>query len=174
MFNQDQITEENLSSMNRPLDATDLRLLAALREDPRAAHSTLARRAGISRGTAYSRLDRLEDEGVLIGFGPEVDATSAGLDVLAFATLDILQGSYDETTAALAAIVEITEIHTVTGRGDLVCRIVTRSNNHLHDVLMQITNVPTVSRSETQLALSTVHQRSIVDVLVAASSDAAP
>lgn len=151
--------------MQRPLDSTDLRLLAALRDDPRASHTVLARRVGIARGTVYSRLDRLVDEGVLVGFGPDVDAVRAGLDVLAFTTLEILQGSLDETTAALAPINEITEIQIVTGRGDLLCRIVATSNTHLQDVLRRITSIPTVARSESQLALSTVHRRPIVDVL---------
>ena len=153
--------------MRRPLDSTDLQLLAALRDDPRASHSVLARQVGIARGTVYSRLDRLVDEGVLVGFGPDVDAVSAWLDILAFTTLEIRQGSHDETAAALADILEITEIHTVTGRGDLLCRIVAQSNNHLHDVLQRIATVPTVSRSESQLALTTVHRRPVVDVLVA-------
>jgi DNA-binding Lrp family transcriptional regulator len=153
--------------MARPLDDIDLRLLAALRDDPRVSHSVLARRVGIARGTVYSRLDRLRTEGVVVGFGPDVDAARAGLGVLAFTTLEIRQGRHDETTAALGEIVEVVEIHTITGRGDLLCRIVARSNDHLHDVLQRITALPTVARSESQLALATVHRRTIVDVLLA-------
>jgi DNA-binding Lrp family transcriptional regulator len=122
---------------------------------------------GIARGTVYSRLDRLRTEGVVVGFGPDVDAARAGLGVLAFTTLEIRQGRHDETTAALGEIVEVVEIHTITGRGDLLCRIVARSNDHLHDVLQRITALPTVARSESQLALATVHRRTIVDVLLA-------
>lgn len=64
--------------------------------------------------------------------------------------MDIRQGSHIETAAALAAIVEITEIHTVTGRGDSLCRIVARSITNLHDVLQRIATFPTVSRVESQ------------------------
>lgn len=154
--------------MARPLDSTDLRLLAALRDDPRASHAVLARRVGIARGTVYSRLDRLVNEGVIVGYGPDIDAVSAGLGVLAFTTLEIRQGSHDATTAALATIVEVVEIHTITGHGDLLCRIVARSNDHLHDVLQRITAIATVARSETQLSLASVHRRPVVDVLVSA------
>jgi DNA-binding Lrp family transcriptional regulator len=156
-----------VNTSRRPLDATDLELLRAVRDSPRASHAELARVVDIARGTVYSRLDRLVDEGVITGFGPDVDAVGAGLGVLAFATLEISQGTHAATTKALAEIVEIVEIHTVTGAGDLLCRIVARSNDHLHDVLQRVTALPTVGRCATQLALATSHRRTIVDVLLA-------
>lgn len=125
----------------------------------------VARLAGVARGTAYSRLDRLEAEGVITGYGPDIDPGRAGYGVTAFCTLDILQGSHDKTTSALAAISEVIEVHTVTGVGDLLCRIIARSNDHLHEVLQQIAALPEVTRSQTQLALNTSHRRSVAEVV---------
>lgn len=166
MFLQSATIAARLDAVNRPLDAVDLRLLDALRRSPHAAVTELATTVGIARGTVYSRLDRLEREGVVTGYGPDVDAVRAGLGVLAFTTLEIAQGSHDTTTAALARIPEIVELHTITGQGDLLCRIVARSNDHLHEILQRIAAIDTVSRSQTQLALSTAHRRPIVDVLL--------
>jgi DNA-binding Lrp family transcriptional regulator len=154
--------------MIRPLDETDLRLLDALRRTPHAAVSELAATVGIARGTVYSRIDRLEREGVVTGYGPDIDSVRAGFSVLAFTVLEIAQGSHEPTIRQLADIHEIVEIHTITGQGDLLCRIVARSNDHLHDVLQRIAHIETVMRSQTQLALSTPHQRGVLDVLLAA------
>lgn len=137
-----------------------------MRRSPHASVTELAATVGIARGTVYSRVDRLRDEGVVTGFGPDVDAGRAGFGVLAFTTLEIAQGSHGVTTNALAAVPEIAEIHTVTGDGDLLCRIVARSNDHLHDVLQRIAAIETVGRSQTQLALSTPHHKANVDVVV--------
>lgn len=156
--------------MTRTLDATDHRLLAALRAQPRASHTDIAHEVGIARGTLYSRLDRLEAEGVIASYTPEIDARSAGLNVLAFTTLEIRQGSHDATVDALADITEVVEIATVTGTGDLLCRIVARSNDHLHEVLQAITAVPAVERSETQLALTIAHRRPVIDVVLAVAA----
>ena len=153
--------------MDRPLDATDLRLLDAMQRSPRASVTELAADVGIARGTVYSRVDRLEREGVITGYGPDVDAVRAGLSVLAFTVLEIAQGTHAETTAALEQILEIIEIHTITGQGDLLCRIVARSNDHLHEVLQRIAGIDSVTRSQTQLALSTPHQRGVLDALLA-------
>src|SRR4051794_39992518 len=156
-----------LNAVNRPLDEIDLRLLDALRRTPHAAVTEIAARVGIARGTVYSRVDRLEREGVITGYGPDIDTVRAGLSVLAFTVLEIAQGSHDSTVESLVAIHEIVEIHTITGQGDLLCRIVARSNDHLHDVLQQIAHIETVMRSQTQLALSTPHQRGVLDALLA-------
>ena len=156
-----------LNTVTRPRDETDIRLLATLRAMPQAPVTEIATTVGIARGTVYSRVDRLRDEGVITGYGPDVDAARAGLGVLAFATLEIAQGSHDATIGALALLPEVTEIHTITGQGDLHLRILARSNDHLHDVLQRIAAVDTVARSQTQLALSTPHRRADVDAVIA-------
>lgn len=155
-----------LDKVIRELDDIDLRLLDALRRTPHASVTELAATVGIARGTVYSRIDRLERDGVVTGYGPDIDPARAGLSVHAFTVLEIAQGTHDETVAALAAIHEIVEIHTITGQGDLLCRIVARSNDHLHEVLQQIAKIDTVTRSQTQLALSTPHQRDVLDALL--------
>lgn len=152
------------------IDATDLALLAAMQATPRAGPTELARIVGVSRGTVYARLDRLEAEEVIVGYGPELDPGAAGFTVLAFTTLEIAQGSHTETVSALATIPEVVEIHTVTGRGDLMVRTIARSNDHLHRVLQRMTSLTTVVRSETQLSLSTDHRRPLVDVVVGGAS----
>ena len=57
----------------RPLDPTDVALVAALRRDPRQSMAELARTVDIARGTAYSRLDRLEAEGVWFQSNGRID-----------------------------------------------------------------------------------------------------
>jgi DNA-binding Lrp family transcriptional regulator len=151
--------------MRRELDDLDRRLIAAIDADPRTSHAQLARALDVARGTVYSRLDRLEREGVITGYGPEIAPAAAGFDVLAFCTLEITQGTHDDTTRAIGAIEEVVEIHTITGPGDLLVRVVARSNDHLHEVLQQITHIPSVLRSQSQLALATSLSRSIVHLV---------
>ncbi len=159
-----------LHTMTHNLDHVDLRLLAALRDTLRPTHSAIARLVNIARGTVYSRLERLEADGIITGYQPKLDPRQAGFDVVAFATLEISQGTHDATTAALASIPEVLEIHTITGVGDLLCRIVAHSNDHLHQILQTVTSIPTVSRSSSQLALATPHRRELVDLLLAEQS----
>ncbi len=152
------------------LDQVDRALISALRAG-RSSLTEIARRAGVARGTAYSRLDRLERIGAITGYGPDIDPAVAGLGVTAFCTLEISQGDHDMIIETLSAVREVLEIHTVTGMGDLLCRIVTRSNDHLHEVLQIITAIPGVTRAESQLALHTSHRRTVADLIANDDTD---
>jgi DNA-binding Lrp family transcriptional regulator len=83
---------------------------------------------------------------------------------LAFVTLEITQGADDGIVERLAEIDEVLEIHAVSGSGDLVCRTVAQSNDHLHELIQRMLEVPGVSRTETQLALKTLLRRSEADL----------
>ncbi len=90
--------------MTGQIDETDGRLLALLHEEPRHSVMELARRAGVARGTAQARLDRLLARGVVRSFGPEIDPVRLGYPVLAFTTLEIVQAGVHELVDHLAGI----------------------------------------------------------------------
>jgi DNA-binding Lrp family transcriptional regulator len=154
-----------LADRSSDLDSLDRRLIGRLRVAPHSTVSELARVLGCARGTVLTRLRRLEERRVVIGYGPDIDPAAAGLGVLAFTTLAISQGSHNRVVAHLRTIPEILEIHTVTGSGDLLIRIVARSNDHLHLVLQRVVSSPDVNRTETQLAPSSTVLRTLADLV---------
>src|SRR3954467_9372120 len=145
------------------LDALDGRLLSLFAAEPRIGVLECSRRLGVARGTVQARLDRLQERGVIRGFGPEIDPAALGYQVTAFVTLEIRQaGGHDPVAARLAAIPEVIEVHTITGGGDMLCRIVGRSNQDLQRVIDLIVDVEGVRRASTVIALATpVHQRTL-------------
>lgn len=164
-------TLATLHKMATELDPLDQQLITGLRNEPHSSTSELARKLDIARGTVQSRLSSLWRRGVLTGYGPDVHGPSAGYAVLAFTTLEIAQGSHRATVAALTAIPNVLEIHTVTGPGDVLVRVVARSNDHLHDILQDIVAIGTVVRSQTHLALSTQLERTVADLIASSSQE---
>jgi len=150
---------------NKTVDELDVRLVSLLRRSPQLPVIEMARRLGVARGTAQARLDRLHERGVIEGHGPDLSRHALGFDVLAFATLEIDQAEGDAIIEGLAAVTEVLEVHAVTGPGDLLCRIVARSNDHLHEVLDRVLALPGIRRTQTQLALGTPIDRTLADVL---------
>ena len=138
----------------RVLDALDVALLAALREHPRAGALELARLTGVARATVSARLLRLEDSGVVTGYGPDVDVTAAGFGVQAFVTLEIAQGAIEEVQRDLEAIPGLLEAHATTGSGDVLCRVAASSHEALQQVLVDLNRSPAVVRSTSVVALS--------------------
>ena len=136
------------------LDTLDLALLRALTEHPKAGALELSRRLGVARGTVQARLQRLEDTGVVTGYGPDVDLAAAGFGVQAFVTLEIAQGALADLTAELAAMPGVLEAHATTGSGDVLCRVAARSHGDLQQILLQLGRSGSVVRSTSVVALS--------------------
>jgi DNA-binding Lrp family transcriptional regulator len=148
-----------------PLDALDTRLIGLMRSVPNLPVIEMARRLEVARGTVQARLARLHDRGVIVGYGPELSRSASGYAVLAFTTLEIAQGNDAAIIEGLAATPEVLEVHAVTGPGDLHCRIVARSNEHLHEVIGRILTLPGIDRTETHLVLGTPIDRGLADVV---------
>ncbi len=145
------------------LDATLIRLFAA---EPRIGVLEASRRLGVARGTVQSRLDKLACSGVIADWGPTLDPEALGYPVTAFLTLEIRQGSGHEDVAAhLAAIAEVLEVYTITGAGDMWCRVVARSNADLQRVIDLVLGHVGIVRSTTVIALATQVRHRVLPLL---------
>jgi DNA-binding Lrp family transcriptional regulator len=151
----------------RDLDTLDVAILSALRSAPRAGYLELARVLQVSRATVQARLDKLERDGVVTGYGPDVSLPDAGYPVLAFATLEIAQGRLDEVTSAMAAIPSVVEAYATTGPGDVHCRLAARSHEDLQRVLIEVSQIPGVARSTSVIALTRLVEHRPVELLQA-------
>jgi DNA-binding Lrp family transcriptional regulator len=161
------------------LDRLDAALLALLEQAPRTSVLDAARRLQVARGTVQARLDRLQRDGVVRGFGPDVDPAAIGYPVTAFCTVEIRQSqppsrttdatatgpsrprtgsdatTHDAVATHLADVPEVLEAHTITGSADLLVRVVARSNPDLQRVIDKILECTHVVRLSTTIALAT-------------------
>lgn len=151
------------------IDAAILELFAA---EPRIGVLEASRRLRLARGTVQARLDKLAARGVVTGWGPDVDPSALGFPVTAFVTLEIAQAGHNEIGRRLADIPEVLEVHTITGNGDLLCRVVARSNADLQRVIDAIVAVEAVERTSTVIALETVVPHRMLPVVLAAAREA--
>ena len=135
------------------LDATLIRLFAA---EPRVGVLEASRRLGVARGTVQARLDKLTASGVITGWGPDLSPEALGYPVTAFLTLEIRQGSGHQAIARhLETIPEVLEAFTITGAGDMWCRVVAGSNTDLQRVIDAVLSDSGIVRSSTVIALAT-------------------
>jgi DNA-binding Lrp family transcriptional regulator len=154
VVSNDTAVLNNLLMLPTGIDALDARLIRALCDIPRAGVMELARQLGVARGTVQARLDKLQQRGIISGFDPDLDLTAMGYEVLAFVSLEIAQGRLFDVATHLREIPEVLEIHSVTGGGDLLCRVVARTNDHLQHVISRILEVHGINRTSTQIALT--------------------
>jgi DNA-binding Lrp family transcriptional regulator len=142
------------------MDQIDHNLIELFAAEPRVGVLEASRRLGVARGTVQARLDRLQSSGVVSGWGPDLDPEALGFPVTAFLTLEIRQasavdGGHDAVARHLARIPEVLEACTITGAGDLWCRVVARSNADLQRVIDAVLADEGIVRSSTVIALAT-------------------
>jgi DNA-binding Lrp family transcriptional regulator len=139
-----------------PIDQLDVSLISILTREPRVGVLECSRRLKVARGTVQARLDKLTRAGVILGYGPDIDPAALGYGVTAFVTLRIRQdGGYGLVSERLAHVPEVLEAHTITGGGDMLCRVVARGNADLQRVIDLIVKIQGVLRASSVIALDT-------------------
>jgi DNA-binding Lrp family transcriptional regulator len=137
-----------------PIDELDARLIAALRESPRVGLLEIARRVGVARGTVQARLRKLEQRGVVTGYGPEVDPGAMGYAISAFVFVELNQGRLAEAVELLGSVPEVLEADAISGPQDLVCRVAARDTEHLQEIVNRLLATPAIQRCTSHIVLS--------------------
>ncbi len=119
----------------QPLDGVDRRILAELTRDGRLSVTAIAENVHISRAHAYSRINRLTEEGVLTKFTALIDPIKAGLRSSAYVTLKVEQHAWRELREKLSAIPEVHHIALVGGEFDVILLVRAEDNVDLRRVI---------------------------------------
>ena len=148
------------------LDAIDCKILVELQKDGRESASNIAEKIKVSVPTITERIRKLQDSGVITGFQAVVDPTSIGLDVAAIIT--VISGSsqyYKEVTLAAEETPEVVQCFSTTGNGSHTLLVTTKNSNTLEELLREIQSWPGVTRTETQIILSSYKNGTILPIL---------
>lgn len=137
------------------IDELDVELLRVLERDARTGVVELTTILGVARNTVQSRIKRLEKAGLLAGYRPAFDLAQVGLVVQAHIALETEQGSLTSIIESLVAIPQVLEVHTTTGREDLLVRVATATQPDLQKLIEHVVSFPGVVHSSTSLTLTT-------------------
>ena len=138
------------------LDDTDVQILDRLQRDGRAKRTDLAAEVGLSIPSVSDRMRKLEARGVLTGYHAAVDAKRLGRDVTAYVFVQSTGSDrYPEFIAAVTAMDEVQELHSVTGDGSHVVKVRVKTTTALERLLARLQALPGVRGTRTSLVLST-------------------
>lgn len=119
------------------LDDTDRRLLRHFQADPAAKPAALAERAGVTAATAWRRLEKLREKGIIRGEEAVIDWRALGwaVEVSLRFTLDKTNSrAFDEFLAAARKVLEVLEIQTFLGRVDVRLAVIARDMGHYQEI----------------------------------------
>ena len=134
------------------INATIVALLAI---DGRMSFTELARRTGLSVSAAQQRVRRLEQRGVIKGYGAVISAEDIGLPLTAFVSIKPFDpAAPDDAPDRLKHLVAIEACHSVAGDANYILKVRVASPGALEDLLQQIRAAANVS-THTTIVLST-------------------
>ena len=128
----------SFDNVSQILDATNVRILDALIEDPRIAMSELARRIGMSAPAVTERVQRMQDAGVIRGARLDLDQAALGLGITAFVRVRPMPGQLPAIAELARATPEIVECHRVTGEDCFIMKVLVGRVELLEAVLDEI------------------------------------
>lgn len=141
--------------MTKVLTDKDRELIGLLQMNAREPVASLARKLKVSRTTIQDRLRRLEEARVIDGYTLRLteDAVVAGLK--AFVTIEVEPRRTSDVIRALLRLPQIEQLHTVSGKFDLMARVGAASADELDAVLDRVGQVAGVTGTESAIILST-------------------
>lgn len=153
---------------DRPLDATDRKLLQELQRDASISHAELAERVGASTASCWRRIRALEADGVLSRQVRLVDPARVGRGVNVICHIKI-KNHLAETTEAFEAFVaardEIIECYSMSGDWDYLLRILVADVEDYTRFLMRtVLRHPSVATGSSHFALAQVKYTTAVPV----------
>src|SRR5271154_4195328 len=141
------------------MDSIDERLLLALRENGRASTAQLARLLGRSRTSIQSRMERLEKQGIITGYGVRLAPGHAQGSVRAHVMIKVSPKESRAVTAALRAVPQVRVLHSVSGEADLIAVAAAESVAEMDQVIDRIGAMDGVERTNSSIILSTKFER---------------
>jgi len=144
--------EGTASGQMAELDETDRRIVDELRANGRMSMRALAAALHISRANAYTRVARLERDGVITGYTAIVDPQRYGHTLSAYVYLKVQQQAWKRLQNRLADIPEVDHAALVSGEHDIVLLVRTGDAAALRDlVLTRLQDMPEVVSTQTEL-----------------------
>jgi DNA-binding Lrp family transcriptional regulator len=101
------------------IDEVDRKILETLIADGRARATDLADAAGVATSTATKRLQRLEEDGVVDGYRPDIDYAALGYEVTAVFRIDA-RGDRNAVVTDLRDTGRMVSIYEMTGSEDVL------------------------------------------------------
>tara|TARA_B110000438_G_scaffold85901_1_gene85373 strand:- start:1242 stop:1718 length:477 start_codon:yes stop_codon:yes gene_type:complete len=146
-------------------DNRDLQILEILQKDGRSTASDIAKEVDLSIPTVGERIKKLIKKGIINKFVAVLNHKNAGLDLTAFIFIVSEHSDhYDEFIKKTNECKAVMECHSITGGGSHILKIRAKNSQGLEDLLYEIQNWPGVSRTKSNVVLSSYKETTDINL----------
>jgi DNA-binding Lrp family transcriptional regulator len=146
--------------LSRPLDPVDRRIIALLRDDAKRTFANIGAHVGLSSTAVKRRVDRLQHDGVIVGYGARIDPRALGEGIEALIEVYCAERvAPGDVGRSLEGLDQVLSAFTVSGEADAVIRARVESIGDLETFVERLRRDPNVVRTKTLIVLSTLIDR---------------
>ncbi len=142
----------------KKIDAIDLQIIRALEEDSRVSVRKLAQRVGLTPNILNNKIKNLENEGVIKGYVPLVDAAKMGYLLTAIIMIQVEGDHMVEVENEIAKENNVLSVYDITGDYDAIVFAKFRDNASLNAFLKKLLTERYIKRTTTLVALNAVKE----------------
>jgi len=129
------------------IDEKDIAILGALQNDGRVPLSELGRMIGLSQPAMSERVKRLEERGIITGYGARISPQALGLRMMAIIRLRTTHEQIRAAVKQFEALPHIVEVHRVTGEDCFVLKAIVPAPEDLAVIVDKIGQFGAVTTS---------------------------
>lgn len=146
--------------LSRPLDDADRKIIASLRENAKLTFAEIGADVGLSPSAIKRRVDRLEQDGVIVGYGARIDPAALGDGIEALIEVYCADRiAPADVGRSLTDLEQVVSAFTVSGEPDALIRARVESIAGLEKFVERLRHDPNVLRTRTLIVLSTLIDR---------------
>ena len=148
------------------MDKVDIQILEILQKDGRATASDIAKDVKLSIPAVSDRIKKLIEKNIINNFSTILNHKEANLDLTAYIFIVSEHSDhYDKFVKKTQETNAVLECHSVTGRGSHILKVRVENSQAFEDLLYEIQNWPGVSRTQSNVVLSTYKESTIINLL---------
>ena len=154
-----------MTAVTQPgLESTDRRIVELLADDGRMSFTDLGKATGLSTSAVHQRVKRLEQRGLITGYGAAVDHEAIGLPLTAFISITPIDpAAPDDYPDRVRDITQIESCWSVAGEESYILKVRVGTPLDLEDLLARIRASAGVTTRTTVVLSTPFENRSVTD-----------
>ena len=134
------------------MDKIDSMLISLLQKNARTPLKVLTSKVYLSAPAVSSRIDKLEKQGVILGYNAEIDKQKLGYHITAFINLELSANQKPEFYPFITKCPNVLECNCVTGNYSMLIKVAFMSTQELDNFIGELQRF---GKTSTQIVFST-------------------
>ena len=133
-----------------------------MQEDCRLSFNKIARRLGISVGTAFNHVKKLEKAGIINGYIAKLDSEKLGYNLTVIIMIQAEGSFLDDVENEISKNANIVEVYDITGDYDAVALAKFKDRASLNAFIKNLLALPHIKRTVTHIVLNVIKEDIVI------------